>query len=593
MCKISLVLACLSCAVHGWRVPLLHSTDSNHSLSSFAEVSARQEDATGTSRSLKSLALLLAAASRASAFGFSGHPIPVGARMVSRPGRSSIQHHNVAMSIDDDLKDLAREKEHCKDLKGKQGSENLLAKCLSSFMLTLLLGASPLSAGTAMAEPPAIAQSANTRLQTTALTQSASGTSQLFPTTEVVAAAESSTAAPAASRSYVFLTGFPFPLGPFFERKTVQTELVKDRVYSFEQQIKLSGVTANVRSTVFRMRDNHLLVYNPVAPTEEFLKQLKSLNHAGVSHIMLGATQYEHKVFVGPFARRFPEAKVWAVPDQWSFPLNLPEEDFGIFARESGGGDLVNTAEGSASAYSKAPDLTAEFEVKLLRPEKRLAFGYAANEAALFHKDTKTLALTDALVNIAAKPTPIYDERDMLDIGDNSRDSNSLGNIILKATGATNWQGTGAQDIKNFYADANMQGSTSEQVQRGWERNALLSLFFGPKPSTLVDPDPSFQKLKGHWIVAPVTNTLIYASDSVKPDLRRWIDDITKWDFKYISPSHFQAGPGTPDDVKEAFAPTLASSDTRSSGKADRPYDSGDVKLLDDISSGLKTLKVI
>ena len=54
------------------------------------------------------------------------------------------------------------------------------------------------------------------------------------------------------------------------------------------------------------MADNHLLVYNPVAPTEEFLGMLDGLGHDGVSHILLGATTYEHKIFVGPFARRFP-----------------------------------------------------------------------------------------------------------------------------------------------------------------------------------------------------------------------------------------------------------------------------------------------
>ena len=52
----------------------------------------------------------------------------------------------------------------------------------------------------------------------------------------------------------------------------------------------LSGITANVRSVVFRMKNNHLLVYNPVAPTDEFLRQLDALDHDGVSHILLGVT---------------------------------------------------------------------------------------------------------------------------------------------------------------------------------------------------------------------------------------------------------------------------------------------------------------
>merc|ERR1719161_1754657 len=170
---------------------------------------------------------------------------------------------------------------------------------------------------------------------------------------EPPALAQSLSAPP--SRKYLNITGFPFPLGPFTERKTVQTEIVEGKVYGFEQELRLSGISANVRSTVFRMRDNHLLVYNPVAPTEEFIAQLNALDSKGVAHILLGATPYEHKVFVGPFARRFPNAKVWAVPDQWSFPLNLPAKDFGIDTEGSGGGDLTDTAAGSA-AYAKAPD---------------------------------------------------------------------------------------------------------------------------------------------------------------------------------------------------------------------------------------------
>ena len=57
----------------------------------------------------------------------------------------------------------------------------------------------------------------------------------------------------------------------------------------------------------------------------------------------------------------------------------------GINTKGTGGGELVNSASGS-DAYRGAPDLTAEFEVKLLRPEQRLGFGYAANEAAVLHK---------------------------------------------------------------------------------------------------------------------------------------------------------------------------------------------------------------
>jgi len=407
-------------------------------------------------------------------------------------------------------------------------------------------------------------------------------------TTTITAAAESSAAKPP-SRRYINFTGFPFPLGPFFERKTVETDIVPGKVYGFEQEIRLSGISANVRSTVFRMRDNHLLVYNPVAPTEEFMQQLDALDHAGVSHILLGATQYEHKVFVGPFARRFPNAKVWAVPDQWSFPLDLPAPLLGVDTSGSGGGELVDTATGS-SAYAAAPDLTAEFEVKLLRPSQRLGFGYAANEAAVLHKDSKTLALTDALVYIPAKPTGVYDESNLLAIGDNGRSTGSLGNLILKGAGAVNWRGTARADVEALYTKSDASGPPSERevMQRGWERNALLSLYFGPSPKTLVAPEASFDGIADKWIVAPVTDTLIYRSSKVQPEIARWVEDVTRWDFEMISPSHFTARPGTPEDVRKAFAPTIAQS-----AAPPRPFAAGDVQLLDDIASALKQIKII
>ena len=394
------------------------------------------------------------------------------------------------------------------------------------------------------------------------------------------------------SQKYLFFTGFPFPLGPFTERKTVETELVKDRVYSFEQEIRLSGISANVRSTVFRTRDNHLVVYNPVAPTEEFVRQLDALGSKGVSHILLGATQYEHKVFVGPFARKFPEAHVWAVPGQWSWPLPLPAKYLGIDVEGTGGGDLVDTAS-HLGVYAAAPDLTDEFEVKLLEPRRRLGFGYAANEAALLHKDTKTLALTDALVNCAATPPKgVYDEALLRTIGDNAPEGVSIGNVILKAAGAVNWQGSGAQAVHDLFAmsDADArQGSVEAQLQRGWERNVLLSLFFGPAPEAIIDPDASFARLKDKWVVAPVTDALIYRSERVRPELARWVDDVASWDFEMIAPSHFRAAPGTPADFRRAFAPTLAA------GRADasRPYAAADVRLLDDLADGLTKLKVI
>lgn len=408
----------------------------------------------------------------------------------------------------------------------------------------------------------------------------------LLPSSEAAAAAGASQATEldTASRAYLNVTGFPFPLGPFFERKTVMTELVKDKVYSFEQPQDLAGITANVRCTAFRMRDGRLAVYNPLAPTGEFLQQLKSVSEKGVAHIMLGSTAYEHKVYTPAFSREFPEAKLWAVPDQWSWPVDLPPPLLGLNAT----GDLLDTASSQAN-YASAPDFTSEFEVKLLHPQQRLSFGYSAVEAAVFHKDTKVVALTDAMVNVPATPTAVYDKDGLRAVGDKRADSYSIGNLVLKAAGAVNWRGTAAQENASFWSkvQADGVGSEMEQVQRGWELNTLLSLYFGPSPSSLVDPHTSFEKIKTKWIVAPVTNAVIYSSDKVKPELKRWVNDVAEWDFNVIAPSHFAAGPGTPADLRTAFATTLKSNDM------DPTFDTADFNLLDDIKGVLKRFQII
>ena len=187
-----------------------------------------------------------------------------------------------------------------------------------------------------------------------------------------------------------------------------------------------------------------------------------------------------------------------------------------------------------------------------------------------------------------ATPPEIYDRGNLLGIGDNRRDGKTIGNLVLKAAAAVNWRGTAAQEVQGLWSasDASGQGDSSEVLQRGWERNTLLSLYFGPSPKSLVDPDESFQKLTKHWVVAPVTDSLIYRSDRVKPELTRWVNDVGRWDFNMIAPAHFDARAGTPEDLRAAFAPTLATKD----GK---PYVEGDVRLLDDLAGALQKLKVI
>lgn len=136
---------------------------------------------------------------------------------------------------------------------------------------------------------------------------------------------------------------------------------MKGSIWLFEQEQALgfSSVSTNIRMTVIKLKSGGLWVHAPIAPTKEciqartlpdpigpyqplvsspiefyslccWLQLLKELD-APVEHIVLPTFAYEHKIFVGPFSRKFPKAQIWVAPRQWSWPINLPLEFFGIF----------------------------------------------------------------------------------------------------------------------------------------------------------------------------------------------------------------------------------------------------------------------
>jgi hypothetical protein len=103
--------------------------------------------------------------------------------------------------------------------------------------------------------------------------------------------------------------------------------VVKDTVWTFDQLQGILYVVVPIRMSVIKLEAGGLLIYAPVAPTRECIRLVQELvaEHGDVKYIILPTISgLEHKVFVGPFARRFPNAEVFVAPNQWSFPLNLP-----------------------------------------------------------------------------------------------------------------------------------------------------------------------------------------------------------------------------------------------------------------------------
>ena len=145
-----------------------------------------------------------------------------------------------------------------------------------------------------------------------------------------------------------------------------------------------------VRMTIIRLESGGLFVYAPIAPTQECITLLRELEaeHGEVKYIVHPTSSgLEHKVFVGPFARRCPTATVYVAPSQWSFPVKLPLSWLGFPARRT-----------QVFRESDPPPFANEFDYSILNPID-LNLGYF-QEIAMVHKPTQTLLVTDCLVSI-------------------------------------------------------------------------------------------------------------------------------------------------------------------------------------------------
>ncbi|KAF0925245.1 hypothetical protein E2562_015960 [Oryza meyeriana var. granulata] len=311
--------------------------------------------------------------------------------------------------------------------------------------------------------------------------------------------------AAAAERFYFNFTGFPFPLGPFLNRRTIRTEAVKGRIWLFEQEQALgfSSVSTNTRMTVIKLKSGGLWVHAPIAPTKECIQLLKELD-APVEHIVLPTFAYEHKVFFGPFTRKFPRAKIWVAPRQWSWPINLPLEFFGIFR-----------AKPLQDEDNDTP-WAGEIEQKVLSSPEVGIGPYV--EVAFYHKPLRTLLVTDAVIFVPQQPPECINKESLL-----ASAKNGLAVKILS-------KGKEVPDEPVVDNKLNRQ--------KGWERMVLQILFLGP--SNLLEPNASFAQMSQKLIVSPIVKTLVFSK--VPEKVRDWVDRIAAdWPFRRIIPAHFAA----------------------------------------------------
>ena len=321
------------------------------------------------------------------------------------------------------------------------------------------------------------------------------------------------------------------PLYPYGQRHTLMQEVIKGTLWTFDQLQGIFYVVVPIRMTVIKLHPEGLLVYCPVAPTPECMRLMRSLEaeHGPVRYILMSTTTgIEHKVFVGPFARRFPQAQVYVAPHQWSYPFNLPLSWLGLPPQRT---------------HVLSPDdqvpFGDQFDYAILGPIK-LGLGPFV-EVALFHRETHTLLLTDSLVSVPFEPPAIL-QSDPYPLLFHARDR--------------------AQDPMT---------DSPEARRRGWHRIALFAFYFQPHALEVPSlgealrearnaPDRSRQAYFGlypfRWqsdwensfwalygegrpFVAPVLQTLIFNRDVTA--VLAWVDQVTQWHFERIIPCHLEA----------------------------------------------------
>ncbi len=187
------------------------------------------------------------------------------------------------------------------------------------------------------------------------------------------------------------------PLYPYGRKRTIFRELLPNQIWSFEQLQGLYYVAVPVRLLVVKVKGGLMLI-NPLPPTDELLNDLNKLQEkfGPVQTIVLpSASGLEHKIALPALARAFPLARLWLCPGQWSFPFQLPFDWLGIPSSRTN----ILFADGLPHTDCCEWISLGPIDIGLGRFQ----------EISCFHKPSKSLLVTDALVGIDSSPPELFD----------------------------------------------------------------------------------------------------------------------------------------------------------------------------------------
>lgn len=146
---------------------------------------------------------------------------------------------------------------------------------------------------------------------------------------------------------------------------------IASRLWALDRRLRMpGGAILPTRTTIIVLSDGGLLVVSPPSVQAGGLKALDTIGR--VRHVLV-PNSYHHLNAVG-FMALYPEASFWAAP--------------ALFSRVPGLPPGIEVEEPAPAAWRDA------VEVAILRPTQEVS------EVALFHRETRTLVLTDLAFNM-------------------------------------------------------------------------------------------------------------------------------------------------------------------------------------------------
>lgn len=347
-------------------------------------------------------------------------------------------------------------------------------------------------------------------------------------------------------RDWAWPLWFLLPIYPYSKRRTLRRELVKDTIWTFEQVQGIFYVVVPIRMTVVRLEGGGLLVYAPVAPTSECIRLMQELvaQHGDVKYILLPTISgLEHKVFVGPFARWFPDAQVFVAPQQWSFPINLPLSWLGF----PWGRTQILPHDSSQAPFAD------EFDYEILGP---IGLGLGRfGEVALLHRRSQTLLVTDTIVSVPPEPPEVV-QVDSYPLLYHAKDGVLDQPLDTPANRLKGWQRI---SLFAFYFRPNVLdvedfGVSLKAAKKAGDRSRKN--YFGWFPFRWkAGWQQSFEALRGGGrpFVAPILQQLIL--NRAPQATLAWADRVARWQFHRVIPCHFDAPLDIgPAQFRQAFA---------------------------------------